>query len=188
MCFSRASRVQPICIPGPGAPPKHAAHIDSKSHSPAHDSIAHPESTHDRAHVSIITTCSDAWLNAGRLRTYTSKDRPGQRERRRAQPPTLPHAGRSASFEPHAEGMAAAQPLHRFRSRLAECSSQSALLLHSAAGIAQKCNAEAGREPSRRLSSFFRKSLDSPWTTVMFVSALAGARCRASKEWYGLYL
>ena len=92
------------CKARPDTPPKHAAAVDSLSNSPQPVLLTHPESTHDRAHVSIMRTCSDAWLKAGRLRTYTRKDQRGQREHHRAQPTPLPYAGRSAAHQLASEG------------------------------------------------------------------------------------
>ena len=49
--------------------------------------IARPESTHDRAHVSIMRTCSDAWLQAGMRGLDTNGVQREQRDDRRARLP-----------------------------------------------------------------------------------------------------
>ena len=102
--FARASRMQHMQSPSRHAIEARCSSIFSLSNSPQPVLFTHPESTHDRAHVSIMRTCSDACLKAGRLRTYTKKDQPGQREHHRAQPTPLPYAGRSAAHQLASEG------------------------------------------------------------------------------------
>ena len=113
---------------------------------------------HARAHVSIITTCSDAWLNAGRLHAYPNQDQRGQRERRRAQPPPLPHAGRSASKRLRIGGTrhSSAVPYFCTGSSFSTGENRSPVLNATAGCMA--CDAGVCHEPSRPLSSKSRKS------------------------------
>ena len=62
----------------------------------------------------------------------------------------------------HAEGSAAFERLQLFPSRLLQCTAQLARAVHCSAAFALSCDAEARREPSTPVSSFFRKSLPFP--------------------------
>ena len=115
--------------------------------------------------LSMSKTCMGAWLG-GRGLTYGGRrTHPKQRERQRALPPTLYRAAVSKRLASGAEGPPAAQPLLRSSSRLGECNSQPARLVHSAVAFVELCHAEALREPSIAVSPFFRKSL--PFTFTM---------------------
>ena len=62
-----------------------------------------------------------------------------------------------------AEVAAATEPQHRFSSRLAECNSQVAHLLHMTFGSTIACGAESRAATSRAICSFSRKSKSLPW-------------------------
>ena len=101
-------------------------------------------------------TCMGAWLG-GRGLTYGGRHtHPKRKERQRAPPPSLHRAAAGKRIASRAEGSAAAQPLLRSSSRLGECNSQPARLVHSAVAFAILCPAEALGVPSTALRSFFR--------------------------------
>ena len=62
-----------------------------------------------------------------------------------------------------AEVAAAAEPQHRFSSRLAECSRQVAHLLHTTFVLTITCGAGLRPATSRAICSFSRKSKSLPW-------------------------
>ena len=62
-----------------------------------------------------------------------------------------------------AEVAAAAEPQHHFSSRLAECSSQAAHLLHTTFVLTITCGAGLRPATSRAICSFSRKSKSLPW-------------------------
>ena len=114
---------------------------------------------HARAHVSINMTCSDAWLEAGMRGTDTKGEQREQRERRRARWSSLPHTCGKARQSLVAEGPSKSERVKRLRSRLGVCTSQLVRAVHTLLRSCVACDAAARREPSRRLSSIFRKSL-----------------------------
>ena len=103
-------------------------------------------------------TCMGAWLGGRGLSYGGRRTHPKQRERQRALPPTLYRAAASKRIASGIQGSAAARPLLRSSSRLGECNSQPARLVHSSVAFAILCPAEALGEPSMPLSPFFRKS------------------------------
>ena len=114
---------------------------------------------------SMSMTCMGAWLGGRGLAYGGRHTHPKRKERQRAPPPSLYRAAATKRIAARAEGSAAAQPLLRSSSRLGECSSQPARLVHSAVAFAVPCPAEAARVPSIAVSPFFRKSL--PFTFTM---------------------
>ena len=103
-------------------------------------------------------TCMAAWLGGRGLAYGGGRTHPTQRERQRARPPSLHRAAASRRQRRRAEGSAAAQPLLRSASRLGECNSQPARLVHSSLAFAVLCHAEALRGPSMHVCRFSRKS------------------------------
>ena len=81
-----------------------------------------------------------------------------QRQHPRALPPTLPRPRHGSCARRRTEGVAAAEPLNRFPSRLGECTAPSAPAVHSHFAFELPCRPEAAREPSRADSLFSRKS------------------------------
>ena len=100
-------------------------------------------------------TCMEAWLGGRWLTFGGGHTHPKRKERQHAPPPSLYRATAGKRIAPRAEGSAAAQPLLRSSSRLGECNSQPARLVHSAVAFAVPCHAEAARVPSIRLCSIF---------------------------------
>ena len=110
-------------------------------------------------------TCMGAWLG-GRGRRYGGRRTPPKRkERQRAPPPTLYRAAASKRHSVRAEGSAAAEPLVRSTSRLAECNSPWARAVHSSVAFAILCSAEAARVPASAVRGIFRTLL--PFTVTM---------------------
>jgi hypothetical protein len=101
-------------------------------------------------------TCIGAWLGGRGLAYGSGRTHPTRSERQRGRPPTLYRAAASKRIASGVEGSAAARPLHRSTSRLGECTSQPARLVHSSLAFAVLCPAEAAREPSSALRSFSR--------------------------------
>ena len=93
-------------------------------------------------------TCMGAWLGGRGLTYGGGHTHPKRKERQHAPPPSLYRATAGKRIAPRAEGSAAAQPLLRSSSRLGECNSQPAQLVHSAVAFAVPCPAEAARVPS----------------------------------------
>ena len=149
--------------------------------SPAHATIARPESTHDRAtvhmcehHVNVLRCMIRcAWLKAGRLRTDPKQEQQGQRERRRVQPPSFSHAGRSAARPKQNEGAQHSSAVQSFCTGSSTGSGRHLSPLPVEEAGCMACDAEARHEPSRSVCSISRKSKRFPW-------ALFICRCNAS--------
>ena len=103
--------------------------------------------------------CMGAWLGGRGLAYGGGRTHPTQRERHRARPPTLCRAAASKRQPVRAQGPLAARPLLRSSSRLGECNSQPARLVHSAVAFAVLCPAEAARVPSIAVRGIFRNLL-----------------------------
>ena len=110
-------------------------------------------------------TCIGAWLGGRRLSYGGRRTHPKRKERQRAPPPTLYRAAASKRHSVRAEGSAAAEPLVRSSSRLAECNSPWARAVHSSVAFAILCPAEALGEPSIAVRGIFRNLL--PFTVTM---------------------
>ena len=110
-------------------------------------------------------TCMGAWLGGRGLTYGGGHTHPKGKERQHAPPPSLYRATAGKRIAPRAEGSAAAQPLLRSSSRLGECNSQPARLVHSAVAFAILCSAEAARVPSIAVRGIFRNLL--PFTVTM---------------------
>ena len=81
-------------------------------------------------------TCIGAWLGGRGLSYGGRRTHPKRKERQRAPPPTLYRAAASKRHSVRAEGSAAAEPLLRSSSRLAECNSPWARAVHSTLAFA----------------------------------------------------
>ena len=100
-----------------------------------------------------------ACLAARGLAWDTNRVQRAQSARRRALPHTLLRPGCGSCSRRRAEGEAAAERLKRFSSRLAECNVRPAPAVHCRVRFALPCDAEARREPSTAVSSYFSEKL-----------------------------
>ena len=105
-------------------------------------------------HKSSSASC----LRAPRLVSGTNCNEWTQSPRRRARFPTVLHTVVVSCTLAQTQGTSTAHMIKRLPSRLAECNSQCACVLHSAVCFAPPWTARRQREPSRRVCSEFRKS------------------------------
>ena len=136
-------------------------------------------------HHDMLRCMAKGWHKAGMRGTDTKGEQREQRERRRARWSSLPHTCGKARQSLVAEGPSKSERVKRLRSRLGVCTSQLVRAVHTLLRSCVACDAAARREPSRRLSSMSRKSLDPQW--AKFIYRCNGSHARGSKYTvYGL--
>ena len=130
----------------------------------------------------IIRAAIHAVLVRGMRGSDTKHAHPMQRDTHRTRPPWLLHCAHGCRQPADMRKMKVRLKLNewlkRFSSRLAECSSQSAWLVHSALRFGMPCHAEARREPSRSVCSVFR--ISKRFHTEMVIWRCMGATRRVA--------
>ena len=122
--------------------------------------------------MSINTSCSHVWLEAGRRGTDTEGVQREQRARRRARWPPLPRTCGKAAQRSPTQGPSKSARVQRLRSRLGVCTSPSVPALHTLLRFGMACEAEALPGPSRSVCRFSRKDKRCQWALI---SLSAGA-------------
>ena len=119
-------------------------------------------------------TCSGAWLKAGMRGTDIKGEQREQRERRRVHTVSIPHTLQAGAIHLRNEGVHSSSAVQCLSTGSSMGSRPHVPRLPVATAGCVPCDAEARREPSRRLCSIFRKSKDPQWAMFIY-------RCNASR-------
>ena len=140
--------------------------------------------------MSIIKTCSDAWLEAGRRGSDTNRVQQEQRGRHRARWRSLPHTPQAGAIHLRNEGAQHSSAVASFRTG---SSTGTGTYLVAVPGLAIagcvscRATAAARREPSRRLSSAekLRSAVSKVYLPVQRVSPPPCARAESLRCLWG---
>jgi hypothetical protein len=122
--------------------------------------------------------CKHACHGGPRLVGGTMRDCRAQRQHARALPPTLPRPRHGSCARRRTEGVAAAEPLNRFPSRLGECTAPSAPAVHSHFAFELPCRPEAALRPSCAEACFLGKAIRCDYEQFIYWCNASHAPCR----------